>query len=198
MFIPTSLGYCTQPHKTSDKKVAKNWHSYSCKNVSIKDCFKCFTHQHTYSISTHQSCLHPRDPDGGLVGLLSVHRQRQNGCQATQPSNLLGSLELSDIWPTWLAMIHKGDHSHNPLWPLLSCCNKYQTGLTHFQTSSHFCLSHILHFSVTHNQKLTGNARDQGSRNNNGLRALQPSYEGMSNRLHIHVGLYKQCKMLRE
>lgn len=150
LFFLFSLGYCTQPHETSDKKKLveifprKTRCLYSCKNIrEWKNYFNCLANQHTY-IHTQKSCLHPCNPDRGLVGLLSVYRQRQNGCQATQTSNLLGSLELADIWPAWLTVVHKGDHNHNPLWPLLSCCNRYQTGFTHFETSSHLYLAQTL------------------------------------------------------
>lgn len=146
LFSPSSLGYCTQPHETKKELrfLRKTGRLYSCKNITEwKNYLKYLTRQHTY-IHTHQSGHHPCNPDRGLVGLLSVYRQRQNGCQATQPGNLLGSLELADIWPAWLTMVHKGDHNHNPLWPLLSCCNRYQTELTHFATSSHLCLAQTL------------------------------------------------------
>lgn len=67
-------------------------------------------------MSTHTKAVFTlSDPNRGLVGLLSVYRLRQSGCQATQPSNLLGSLELADIWPAWLTMVHEGDHNHNPV-----------------------------------------------------------------------------------
>ena len=112
-------------------------YNHRAKHEAMKELFK-MSHTPTYIYPHTPSCLRPRDPDRGLVGLFTG--KGKTVARQPSPSNLLGSLELADIWPAWLTVVHKGDHGHNPLWPLLSCCNRYQTGLTHIPQSYH--LSH--------------------------------------------------------
>lgn len=92
---------------------------------------------------------------------------------------------MADIWPAWLAVVRKGDHNHNPLWPLLSFCNRYQTGPAHFQISSH--LKHIPTSFLTFYSNTEEDVKKQsnGSPYNISLSAFQTSYSHMPSSLHL-------------